>query len=325
MLIVTNSDLTVGKLVSSGIEGDTLAWADRLHVGRVTPEYNLDLFVEKRALVYASLGWDEDSVFKADMKLRNDVFMKAISGTDEIRLLFGRSLGDQLMLAQICYVISFCGTSCLDRVTIKVSDTQSELLEVGGFEKPNLKDFEAYRAFWLAYASQDPRFLLSLTRSENNNVSASTRRLLQEFPSCENGLSLTEAQILDAIRLGVSGPQSLYEAFQETEAFRFLMNWDFWMILDRLCSGDRPLLEVESGAAFLCPPKSLAWGAFHDQSLRLTDRGQAVLAGDESYAEHDYSERWIGGSRQANGSFFFWDYSSETLLASNRLCSEMSY
>lgn len=313
MLLVTDSDSTVSGLLETEIGGDALAWSDRLHIGRVTPTTDFVQFIEDRASVYGELSWDEDGVAAKDFALRNEVFFEALQEGEEIRLLFGRSLGDQLKLAQICFWLSVSDSVCLDRVFLKVAENRIQYFEDAGYERLNVRELADYRNFWMSYVGRDPRFLLSALTVENEAIARASKRLLMEYPSFENGLSLSEAQVLDAVALGMSHPKELFDAFQETEEYPYLLDWDFWALLDRLCSGKNPLLECSSGDAFMCPPKTLAWEAFHAQSLRLTIDGEAVLRGDSHLAALNFPSRWIGGCFLEKGSMWYWDYASETL------------
>ncbi|MCH6257328.1 hypothetical protein MLD52_12280 [Puniceicoccaceae bacterium K14] len=314
MLTVTDSDTTVSRLTTSEREGEFLAWADRLHMGRVTPTADITQFSADRADVYRSFGWDEDLAIKEDFNLRNSALQEALEAKEEVRLLFGRSLGDQLKLAQLCFWLSLSDTDCLDRVFLKVGQNDDDLLRDEGFEKPSVEELESYRSFWIAFASKDPRFLLGTLKSSNAVLAKAAERLLQEYPSSENGLSLAEAQILDAVALGISRPQELFDAFQETEENPYLLNWDFWAYLDRLCVRKSPLIECANGDDFLCPPKDLAWDDFYAQQLRLTVDGKNVLEGKTSYTELHFGERWVGGCLLKRESVWYWDYASKTLV-----------
>jgi hypothetical protein len=100
-------------------------------------------------------------------------------------------------------------------------------------------------------------------------VGQAMRRLLEELPWADAGLSRTERQLLEAL---ADGARSREEAFMRTIAMEerpFLGDLTAFAALDRLA----PL---------------------HDKA-GLTDRGRSVLDGDERWEPAE--ERWVGGTR----------------------------
>jgi hypothetical protein len=174
--------------------------------------------------------------------------------------------------------------------------------------------FGVYESVWTAFVSDDPMDLEKCFQSlESGLLKDAVDRLLREYPSAENGLSLTECQILDALSLGVTAPRELFEACRETESVPFLNNWEFWAILQRMTSGESPLIETVTGDPFLCPPRGLAWKAFEKQSLALTPFGERVLKAEEHCALDGFQERWIGGVQLAANRLWFWCYQTNSL------------
>jgi len=139
-------------------------------------------------------------------------------------------------------------------------------------------------------------------------------RLLWELPSSENGLSLTECQILDAVALGVARPKDLFEAVSQAENRVLYNDWEFWALLEGMFLGAQPLLEIDDRGSFLRPPLELAWTDFEGQQFRLTDGGKRIL----NRQEGDWGalgERWLGGTKIDAESVWRWDYGNGRLLA----------
>lgn len=149
---------------------------------------------------------------------------------------------------------------------------------------------------------------------EHVTLAAAMERWLQELPSWENGLSITENQILDAVRLGVVFPQEIFEAVEETESAPFRTNWEFWQILARLTRGDTSLLRTQFERPFLCPPTDLAWVTFHDQKLELTETGRSALEGRIRGPQLRLPERWWGGTLIDGTNDWYWDYGRRAVV-----------
>ncbi len=335
MRVFSKEESTANALSSVGLEASFTAWRDALHVGRVSPLWDLNAFAADRAEVYRELNWDEDHVFLDDMQLRNEEFLEAINSDQELVFVFDPNLGDQLQLCQILAWIATHSPKAVERSRIALLEKAlpeykpSELAElVGEASKLDFDDLELFRSAWLAFISPDPRFLDRFLGQEcqsrfESNLKRATNRLLREYPSCENALSLTECQVLDAVRLGVHQPQTLFEACREAEGFPFYNNWELWTVLNRLCSAEQPLVTVESRDRFLCPPKDLAWTDFYEQRLVLTDLGQGILEGSNDTLRGLPFPRWICGVEISEKNPWFWNYATQSLTREPNLLAEV--
>lgn len=326
MRIFTSEVATANALARADGRMRVAAWEDPLTFGRLSATEDLDAFAADRATVYAEAGWDEDGVAEADLCLRNAELRESFASDAETRLVFGGSLLDQLHLAQILAWLSTRPESERARARLMLVDgplsvfDEGALLEVAREGEPvDGSTLALYRTCWRAVTCPDPQVAAAAwsaaAEAGYSSLAAGLERWLQELPSVENGLSLTQMQTLDAVRLGVGFPQELFKAVQETEAAPFRVNWEFWQVLDGLFSGAEPLLRTAAGEPFLCPPRSLAWLPFHDQRLELTDRGLATLEGKARYAGEGFAPRWLGGVWLDGESAWFWDYGSASVAA----------
>ncbi|MEM9159377.1 MAG: hypothetical protein AAGB46_10035 [Verrucomicrobiota bacterium] len=328
MIVFTSSDAAVNALTRLRLRDRSVAWSDPLYMGMVSPHWDLGAFASARAVAHRSFGWDEDKLVEKDFSLRNEFLQEAVSGEEEVALLFGPGVGDQLNLAHLLAWVTTHAAGVLQRTRLATSERNLDLLtdeEIGDLLAGAGEIFAAaadqYRGAWAAYVSPDPQFLENyLYQAADSPYSGkalnAVKRVLREYPSSENGLSLTEGQILDCLRLGLESPRELYEAYSQTEEHCYLRNWDFWAYLDRLAGGEKPLIETESGTPFLCPPKALAWDLFYGQKLRLTDWGSSVLNGDAMTLCAE--GRWIGGVQLEAGAMWYWDYPRESLTREAR-------
>ena len=321
MILITNDEVSENALALAGRKFDLWAWSEALHVGPIGKTYDLSTFARDRALVFQYHGWDECQEVEADFKARNDALLRGLGDGEEVVLLFGAGIRDQLTLARLAAWLMNQASERLNCVKVSVSnkmipnDSSDALWELIDHAEPagetNLAEYES---MWTAFVSDDPTDLeASFQTIKSVSLKAAVGRLLREYPSSENGLSLTECQILDAISLGVTAPRELFESCRETESAPFLNYWEFWAVLQRITSGKSPLIETVSGEPFLCPPRDLAWKAFEEQALALTLCGEQVLKAEGHWGQVGFQERWIGGVQLTENRMWFWNYQTDRL------------
>ncbi len=329
MIVFTSDDSVANALNRTDPDLAVWAWSESLHMGSVERDYDLDAFAKRRAASFRDWGWDECVEVEADWTLRNDALMQGLAEGQEIGLLFGKGVRDQLPLARICGWLAAKANHALDKVRLlnvdsSLTDRSDQWLSKAVSSAPpaGIEAIRQYERVWEAFVSSDPKQLEGCWRSFGDGpLQEALERLLREFPSSENGLSLTECQILDALSLGIRSPRELFDRFSETEDPPFLNDWEFWLILERMATGASPLIELGDQENFLRPPNVMAWNAFHDQTLGLTQTGESVLKGSGNYAALDFQERWIGGCRVAKDNFWFWDYEARELARTTPLAS----
>lgn len=120
-------------------------------------------------------------------------------------------------------------------------------------------------------------------------LAAALRRHLEQFPSLENGLGRTERQALAAVAAGRLRFAEIFKADQEREERPFMGDTTFRRYLERLASGDRPLLRFAADTA------------------GLTEDGRRVLAGDGDQVRLNGIERWLGGVQLSGRTAWRWD------------------
>lgn len=326
MRIFTNDVATVNALERADSQVKACAWEDPLAFGRLVGGNDLDAFANSRSLSYAAAHWDEDNVVEDDFKLRNAELFSAFESGEDVCLLFGGSLTDQLQLCQILGWLSERPVREQAQARLMQVDGPLSVFEDGGALLEIAKLAETipagihaiYAIAWDAISGGQPREVeaaLERARFEGlSSLEAGLGRWLQELPSLENGLSITQLQTLDAVRLGVNEPRALFHDVQATEAIPFRNSWEFWSVVDGLCAGSSPLLQVASGQGFLCPPRDLAFEAFDAQRLELTERGRSLLEGSGNYLGISFSERWLGGLKIDAESPYFWDYANRKVV-----------
>lgn len=325
MRVFTNEVAIANALERADNRAVAVAWQDPLTFGRLVAGNDLDAFASARSFAYAAAHWDEDNVVEDDLRQRNQDLAAAFESGDEVYLLFGGSLADQLSLAQILGWLSERPIAAQARARLTVVDGPLSLFGAGALleiakagEALPASTHALYAVAWDAVSGDDPSAVEeAMDRAVSGGQTAlagALQRWLKELPSLENGLSITQMQTLDAARLGIGQPQALFETVQATEETPFRINWEFWQVLDELCRSADPLLKTESGDPFLCPPKALAWEAFHAQKLTLSARGAALLEGRGNFLSGPFPERWWGGMKIDAESGVFWDYATRRVV-----------
>ncbi|MBI1396243.1 MAG: hypothetical protein GC151_09720 [Betaproteobacteria bacterium] len=258
-------------------------------------------------------GWGDAQRVFDDFRARDRMLDAALARSELVVLWFEHDLYDQLQLVQI-----------LSRVAARAPRAPVDLICIG--EHPDVPDFKGLSQLseaslvallpsservtarqlavaaeaWIALCEPDPRALGGLARREEASLrylGPALARLLQEYPSAMNGLSVTEYRTVGLLAQESVDPVTLFTRVQAREAAPFMGDWSFWRIVAGLCSGQHRLVQVAGGAEFLYPPKHSELGTFGRQRLELTGDGADVLEGRADAVRLNGIDRWIGGVR----------------------------
>lgn len=142
-------------------------------------------------------------------------------------------------------------------------------------------------AVWDALSRPDPRELAAHMRSGCEalpNLPRALRRLLQELPAMQSGLSFTERLLLEALH---EHERSVSEVFAlltyERDPLPFATDFFLHATIERLRTVAMPLIARE--------PTANMW---HDP-LSITDAGRRVLAAEIDLLSLRPKARWVGG------------------------------
>lgn len=324
-LHVLNGGACAQLLAASGVEGESLVYAEIYHEGPV-PEVDDGDWLSIRAAFMEARG-----LARADEYLRRqrkaDAALARIDSFDEVVFWFEHDLYDQLLL--IRHLDWLARTEAgLDRTS---------LICIGGF--PGYDDFHGLgelepddfaslmgsrkpieaaqvslgQEAWMAFRSRDPAALVEIL--ERNSpvlpfLAGALHRHLEEFPSVENGLSRNHLQILRSVLAGFRTPGALFRRVIELEESPYLGDTTFFASIEDLCACPTPLLKAEDGGRFL-RPRSPGWevpAGFRDRSLLVTEAGENVLAGLRDALELNGIDRWLGGVHLRDGGpIWRWD------------------
>lgn len=303
MLHVLNGDCTRGIMERSDIPGTYTVWADVLHEGPVPADVDDDQFREVR-LRYLGLmdRWVKSDEGRAQYRAW-DERLASFADYDEVVLWFEHDLFDQLILIRhldwfarrdlgrttlslIC-IGEFPGIEGFAGLGQLAPDQLASLL--GTRQRVTVRQTELARAAWRAFTSSDPT---SIERVLDRDTSAlpflagALTRFLEEYPAVGSGLPRTERQILDGLTRGITTPVDLFRDSQRLEERIFMGDATFWLRLEQLASGPRPLVRLTGQPTHRAFPKG---------EVALTDDGRRVAAGEADWIALDGIDRWLGG------------------------------
>lgn len=298
MLHVTNGDAAAERMRAAGVRGGILPWRDVLHDGPVPAGLPLEALSRVRADFIASRGWGAAEDVRRSFAER-DRALAASSAGDEVVLWFEHDLYDQLQLIQL---LDWFADHPHPRLTLI---NPPEYL--GMMETDRARELFAGRApvtpaqralgrrAWDAFRSGDPRHVEALMDAGDAgalpHLRKALRRLLEEYPGTDDGLSRSERQALRAFagRTPCTVRDAYPRAHHAVEEEIWMGDGSFAALVAGLARGPIPLLEYEdSGAAE-------GEEALLDRRVRFTDAGRQVLAGGTDAVRVHGIDRWIGG------------------------------
>ena len=300
MLHVTNGDSVIHGFQAGSIPGSYLAWRDPLHDGPVPGVSSLEALSDIRARALSDFGWGSYEKIRKEYSLR-DRTLASFRDHDEMVLWFEHDLYDQLQLIQILDWLSRQDLEGARLSLIQVGDhaevrpfyglgqlTGEQLAHLLPARVPITEmHLESGREAWRAFCAEDPTTLLGVARRENTVLpflGAALRRLLEEYPSVQNGLSRTEQQILVAAALGAHERQAFYLQTQSFESCPW-GDASVFLRLDGLAGARNPAL-TRTGA----------------DEFSINDHGRRLLAGEDDWVESSGGlDRWIGGVHLTDG------------------------
>lgn len=284
-LHVTNGDAVVYLFKKAGVVGTHVPWRDILHEGPIPAGATLEQLSRVRGEYLASRGFGKPIKLLHDFSSR-DAALRRASEFSEVVLWFEHDLYDQLQLVQVLVELDAMGlepgsVSLVQSHAYLGSMTVDELLALYPRRKTVTGAiFEQARVAWDALRAEEPGALLACTQRDAQGLPylrGALRRLCQEFPWSEDGLSRSQRHALQAVAFGPTNADELFRRAQAREEAPFLGDLAFAAIVRDLQTGPAPLIEGEEGA------------------LEPTARGRSTLAGGEDWLALQPLDRWIGG------------------------------
>ncbi len=167
-------------------------------------------------------------------------------------------------------------------------------------------------AVWKAFCSSDPRPLAEWVRVGTPlfpDLAGALRRHLQELPSLEHVLGLTQWLLLSALAEHSPVPAGrLVGTVMQRDPLPGLGDTGYEYEL-------RQLAKI-SDAVLLREERRTEPGVWRHDALAITARGRAVLAGTARLGLSEVPERWVGGVKIAAGqNSWRWDDKTRSVIS----------
>jgi hypothetical protein len=290
---VTNGDCAADRIAGANTGGEVLPWRDVLHEGPVPAGLDDRGLRAARAEFLGGDAADRARVLAGLEERDASLDSAAAASGGEIVLWFEPDLYDQLQLLQVLERLSRS-----EPKGVEVTAVES-VAAIGDLDPAAIRELHAARSSlpadatelaalaWRRFRDPDPtRFEALAARSTPSlpHLAPAIGRHLEELPAVGDGLSRSERQALEALS---RGPLPAREAFVAAHHAReervFLGDLVFYSYLDRLASGEHPLVSLSAGPARA------------DTVADLTDDGRRVLGGRADWIELGGADRWLGG------------------------------
>lgn len=319
-LHVTNGESAGNTLRQTSLGGAVLPWQDVLHEGPV-PGGSRQGLLQTRAAFLSACGWGSARAVLSSLERRDGQLLQALRDRDQVVLWFEHDLYDQLQLIDVLALAS-------------AEDGSLELIVIGSFPgKPLFRGLgeltadqletlwpsrvtatqdtiAAAASAWDALRRPEPSALAGYARQDIPQlpfIGPALRRLLEELPAPQDGLSGTERRALQAIAAGATTPARAFRAAQDLEDAPFLGDAWFYRTLSALGGGEPRLIETQAGEPLPPAPPLSDAHAYAALSLTLTPAGDQVLSQKADRVKLLGLDRWVGGTHITTTTAWRWD------------------
>lgn len=315
ILNITNGGCAVEIMKKANIAGVFLPWRDVLHDGPVPSGLSLEALSKVRAQFIAGRNWGAVEEITESFIQRDNV-LKSFRDYEKVILWFEHDLYDQLQIIQILDLFhenyseeAALSIICTDQYLGRLSP--EEMSALTKFEEPITEDhLKLSCKAWSALRSSTPKAWCELINSDTSVLpflEGAIIRLLEEYPSCSNGLSRTATQTLKVISGGEKRPGKVFGYSQEMEERVYLGDASFWVILQECIDSIPSLLKLSEGKKLTLPTSK-------DQELSITPAGLDVLSGKLNWLDTNNLDRWIGGVHLESTNVWCWDVDSNSIV-----------
>ncbi len=314
ILNITNGGSAVEIMKQANIPGVLLPWQDVLHDGPIPSNLSLEELSKIRSQFIVDRNWGDPENFT-----QRDNELKSFNEYEKVILWFEHDLYDQLQIIQILDWIYQNPSKGIELSIICTDQYLGQLTpeEMGGlmqYEEPITEShLKLSNKAWSALRSSSPDKwyeLLNMDTTVLPFLEGAVVRLLEEYPSCTNGLSRTAEQALKLVSNGATHPGRVFFRNQKLEERVFMGDASFWVVILKLLESNPPLIVLPEGKEFTLPiPKPFP----RDLELSITSAGIDVLAGKLNWLEVSNIDRWIGGVHLTPTNIWCWNASSRTI------------
>lgn len=306
-LHISNGDSVLFLWKKCGLLGTHVAWRDILHEGPVPSGLTLTEMSRVRSEYLTQRRYGNPIKIRHDFEKRDATIARAAQ-FEEVVLWFEHDLYDQLQLLQILHALREHGLGA-GRVQLVLSDqylgmlTADELMALYPKRRfVTASTEQAAARAWEAFTAETPDALAEAALAKYPGLPFlrdGLRRMCEEYPAADSGLSRTQKHILEACAQGAREREEIFHRSQAREEASFLGDTSCFAIIDEMSAQPAPLL------------------ALLDDSYEVTLLGRRVLAGDADWLEHQPFDRWIGGVRLTREQHYRYDDQHENFVLSS--------
>jgi hypothetical protein len=312
---LTNGDGAAVALAHAGLPGAVVVYADPLHDGPLVDAGNTVEWTRRRARFLAEAGHGAEPEVRATLE-RWQADVERAQGAEEVVLWFEPDLFDQLLLARHLAAVAL-GTWAPRRLSLVCRDFHPTLGDVTALgylspagarclfeERSEVPDtaIDLARRTWSALCAPTPEGLVALAGQDTSPMpflAAALGRWCAEYPSVEDGVSLTEHYTLVTLDPFPLDGVHVFRAVQRLEPRVFMGDASFFWRLRRLAAAAIPLVTA---------PVSGPLDACAHAPISLTEAGRRVARGEVDALRLNPLDRWIGGVH-LTGSHAAWRWS----------------
>ena len=326
VLHVTNGDSTAETLRRTTLGGTVLPWRNVLHAGPI-PAVPRSELLRRRAAFLSEFGWGDDREIRSSLEDRDRRLGRAFADGEPVVLWFEHDLYDQLQLLDIL-ALARDAEAAPDAIVVdrfpgkptfrglgELTADELETLWPARREVP-AEALETAAAIWADVRQPTPEALARRVERDVPGlplVRPALLRLLDELPAPGDGLSGIERTALRAISEGAGSAAAAFEAAQDLEPAPFLGDTWFFAALAELGRGPHRLVETQDGEALPVPVPGDEH-RFGRLSVRLSETGGRVLAGDADRVQLLGVDRWVGGTHVTAAAVWRWDADAQRLV-----------
>lgn len=322
-LHITNGDHAAKAIRFAGLGDDILPWRDVLHDGPVPAALKLNELSRVRAEFLAVNRWGVAEAIRTEFTTRDARFGIAAEH-GRVTLWFESDLYDQLQLAQIL----------AELFNAHAPFEEAELVEVDGYISAmdpaalhrayesrvsiGIRHFEIAREIWDAFRESQPTRLHKLAAKDYPvlpYMAAALRRLFEEFPHVESGVTGIQAAVLNELRKGSETAAALFTFSAQREERIFVGDASFATYLQEISNVEFPLILFTDGEPVVAPVAGEPAGDFWHRKIAITEMGEKVMSGRADHIRLNGIDRWIGGVHLTQGSVWRWDPAQRVLVA----------
>jgi hypothetical protein len=295
MLHVTNGDSTRLGLERAGVPGDFVSWPDVLHEGPTPAGLSPDEWRRVRVQFLASRGYGSEAEI-AQRYAADDEAMERWREHDEVVLWFEHDLYDQLILIRHLDWITRLSNRDATRFSLIQASTYlgpmppEQLARLFPARVPITEEqLQLGSRAWQAYCATEPLPLQHLAAEDTSALPflhGALHRHFEDYPSSSNGLSRSEAQLLDVLAEGARTLPEAFGACSRREERVFMGDSTFLSIAKSLASAAHPLIDGDLAGAIRELP---------DGDVLLTSTGRDVRDGRADHIDLNGIDRWAGG------------------------------